>query len=550
MAKALWPDASEDVAANRLRVSLSRLKVALGPILVIDRPTIRLVGADISVDLWELEQVLLEALDEVEPSRQLELLSAHSHLLRDLSWRRFEDIDSSGTLTSWNRVCRKAIHQMAEVASTQKDSKSVELAWQLMCDRGDFEPQICIQFLECQKSSASLEEGFRLIKRVAKACRVGTESARFQEIAQHYRNLSASGLATSSLTPSKCQLIGSALLGKVAMHAESLSRVLTEPDVALHMQSNPVEQLSIFDLVQSHLLKGTSAWVSVELSRLRIFYVLYNSHRVIEISKGLLESDLTPAQRIDVLLYCSFAQFIIRRWDQAMASIQDAGALAISRGTQSQQERCQITKAAYLWHLGKVDEARAIYDSLLGMPVLSNDEVFGSSHALIRLNYGILECVWGEVHEAKHHLELAYEERQAMNFARRSPLLLSVLGFVCAKTGDVSRAVDFSIEGLKLSYGRESSRDGQMNMEWACGVLALSNFRAEAKGVMDWVNEWRIRTEHTRSVCEERYADSLGLRDIDGTLPQLDGSSEYRQVLRLLIKCLRQLQKNTASSLI
>jgi hypothetical protein len=63
---------------------------------------------------------------------------------------------------------------------------------------------------------------------------------------------------------------------------------------------------------------------------------------------------------------------------------------------------------------------------------------------------------------------------------------------------------------------------------------------------MGWINLWRIRTLHSRSVSELRYYDSLGLDEFQGGELQISEDEEYRVVMGFLIKLLRRVQENCA----
>ncbi len=542
MARLIWPGEVPEVASNRLRVSLTRIKSLLGGAVIANRQSIRLAGVSASVDLWEHEASLLEALDEVEPEHQAELILAQEAAVRAVGWREFAEMDLTGAMKGWDEVCRKALRRVAIVAAGGQDWPAVDLVWQIMRDRGDFDVQVGERFLDAHHARGSLPGALHTVKSAAVAAGIELESEPLRALRKYGQSLHTSEAPETGLQASHAQLLGSALLSRLECHAEALAPLLVTEEVRLQMQSAPVEQIQILDEMQAHLAEDHLAWSELEYARLNAYHTLYNADKVIEISESLLRRDLPASRAAGAWGYYSFSLFIQRRWEDAMHACHEAVRYAELEDSASLRETFLLMEGAYLWHQGKVDEARRIYDSFLERYAGTDDLVLGVTFAVTQGNYGIIELVFGDIEEARRRIDLAYAARKRFNLTRHMPVILSVMGIVYGRTGEVSRGVDFAIEGLKLTYARGSSREAQLNMEWASGLLVLGGLRAEAYAVLRWVDSWRRETQHTRSVCEERFCAMLGLGEFDADPPQLDPGAEYRQVMGFLIKCLRRVQ--------
>ncbi|ARU39780.1 hypothetical protein CCB80_00915 [Armatimonadetes bacterium Uphvl-Ar1] len=98
MAAALWPGELPDVSANRLRVSLNRVRGLLGHHLDTDRERVRLSGISVVVDVWEADDRLREILDEVDHKHQLAMLAGVKAELESRGWRQFLGLDRGGRL--------------------------------------------------------------------------------------------------------------------------------------------------------------------------------------------------------------------------------------------------------------------------------------------------------------------------------------------------------------------------------------------------------------------------------------------------------------------
>jgi tetratricopeptide (TPR) repeat protein len=548
MARQLWPGEPDEVAANRLRVSLNRVKALFGSALFADRRSVQLSGVSLQLDLQEKLAELQEVFDEVDPNHQFHLLKGFAEDIREVSWRDFSDLDSSGVLKEWDQACRTAISRLMDHAVQTKEWEAVDFVWDLMCRRGELDPLVCERLLDAFSARGSVEEGLRKVRAAAAEAGVQESDAVFQSLKKYSRTLKESGPKNQAFQTAHFSLLGGALLNQIDRHAEGLAALIVMPEVQLHMQAVPSAYLQILEATISHLEPGSATWIDVQAARLSVYASLYDNEGVFEVCQALFPCELTPIRASMIRMHYSFSLFQLRQWDEAISSIHLAQQLALQGGETSRYEICLNTEAAYLWHLGRVDEACKIYDEYLAKHAESPDFTMRVNGIISRLNYAIIELTFGEISKAKHHAEFVYGERLRFSLSRVMPSLLCLLGVINARTDEVNQGILYAIDGLKLTYARSSSREGQINMEWASGILVVGGLRHEAWQVMNWVNEWRKETHHTRSVCEQRYADSLGLHEFAGSKPLFTGTEAYREVMRFLIKCLRRVQNSAPSA--
>lgn len=547
-ARLLWPGESDEVAANRLRVSLNRVKALFGTALFADRRSISLTGVMLQVDLLEKLEELQEVFDEVDPNHQFHLLKGFAEDIRDVAWREYADIDSSGVLKDWDQACRNAIGRLMDHAVQTKDWEAVDFVWDLKYQRGELDPQVCERLLDAFSARGSVEEGMRKVRAAASEAGVQESDAVFQSLKKYSRALKESKPKNQAFQTAHFSLLGAALLNQIEMHAEALGALIVMPEVQLHMQAVPSAYLQILETALDHLEPKSATWIEVQAARLSVYASLYDNEGVSEVCQALFPCELTPLRASMTRMHYSFSLFQLRKWDEAISSIRLAQQLALQAGETARYEICLNNEAAYLWHLGRVDEACKIYDEYLAKHSESPDFTVRINGIICRLNYAIIELSFGDISKARHHVEFVYGERLRFNLSRVMPSLLCLLGVIYARTDEVNQGVLYAIDGLKLTYARSSSREGQINMEWASGILVIGGLRHEAWQVMNWANEWRKETQHTRSVCEQRYADSLGLQEFEGTKPLFAGTEAYREVMRFLIKCLRRMQNSAPAA--
>jgi hypothetical protein len=204
-----------------------------------------------------------------------------------------------------------------------------------------------------------------------------------------------------------------------------------------------------------------------------------------------------------------------------------------------------VTEGAFLWHVGEAEKARVIYDDFLTTFDPNQSTFIGLNWAIVQSNYGVVELIFGDIGEARRRVDLSFGMRDRINMEQTVPMLLCLMGVVYGRCGDIEEGVDHAVEGLKLTYWRGSSREGQINLEWTCGLLVVGGFRLEAYSLMEWVRIWRERTGHIRSVAELRFEESLGLDDLKGAPSLLNSDQAYREVMSFAIRLLRRIQGRT-----
>lgn len=545
MAAALWPGELPDVSANRLRVSLNRVRGLLGHHLDTDRERVRLSGIAIQVDVWEAEDRLREILDEVDHKHQLAMLAGAVGELQNRGWRQFLGLDRGGSLKSWDQICRTGLSRMGELAADQRDWELVDLAWRASIARGDFDRVLSEQFLVAHDERGILDTGFKEVRQSAVALEIDLESEEFVSVRNFWQKLRESDLRGGGFRSSHFQLLGRSMIDHVDRHADLLAELMTGLEVQAQMLSSPAESLELMDRVQRELEVGSKNWVAIEVARLLCYSTLYDSQQMIAIGEGLLKYELTPHQAGRTWMSLSFALFQLRRWDEAFVAIRSGQKVTREAGFEDRYQVGLVTEGAFLWHVGEVEKARAIYNDFLTAFDPDQSTFIGLNWAIVQSNYGVVELIFGDIREARRRVDLSFGMRDRINMEQSVPMLLCLMGVVFGRCGDIEEGVDHAVEGLKLTYWRGSSREGQINLEWTCGLIVLGGYRLEAYSLMEWVKDWRQRTGHIRSVAELRFEASLGLDDLKGTQSLLKSDQAYREVMSFTIKLLRRIQGRT-----
>lgn len=542
MARALWPEESEHVASNRLRVTLTRLRSLLGASFEVNRSSVRLIEIDVSCDLWEEERKIREALDEIDLNEQLAMLTSRSTSLRSTSFREVHHLSLDRGLAEWDEICRSAICRTAELAALEGDWNRVDLAWHWMRDRGDLLNPVCERFLDANLARGTLGEGIRIVKRAAQEEQLDQDAKTLRRITLYGQQLQARSNEKGDYDTSHFQTVGNALLSHLDRCANGLAEIMSIPEVQLKFQATPEIYISILEGISGHLAVGEESWVRIQSAKLAAFASLYDYDRVIETCHSLFPHRMAPLQETVAWMHYSFSHFQLRHWEEAFTTITRAQEHALNAADPTRFDICKLAEGSYLWHIGKFELAREIYDQYLEKHANSEDFTAGVNRAICYANYAIIELVFGDLDKAKHYAELAYSERQKFDLSRHLPLLLALLSVIKARDGDLDMAIEHAVESMKLTYQRGSSREGQINMEWICGVMVVVGQREEAWQILTWVNNWRKQTRHVRSVCETRFVESLQLHEFSEHETTFFETHNLRDVMRFQIKCLRRAQ--------
>ncbi|MCU0315063.1 MAG: hypothetical protein MUC92_00560, partial [Fimbriimonadaceae bacterium] len=321
LAQLLWPLEDRDTAANRLRVSLNRLKAVLGDCLVADRNSIRLANLSVRLDIWEIEASLREALDEVDLERQMLELTSFSPALKDRAWQEFADLDPGETFSRWNETCRTCLQRMTTIAKGASDWPAVEKVWKLMRDRGDFDVTICEAFLISRDTTGSLREGHRELLRLAQTHELSPANEPLKGLNKLAQDLRDQSQKTRLLNPTHSQLVGNALFSNLSVCATDFAELLLKTEVEYELQSKPIEYIKILETIEEQLVPESDTWIRLLLALQAVNGTLYNYEKVFEISERLLQCELTGEQASKALMVYSFSLFHVRRWDEALAAV-------------------------------------------------------------------------------------------------------------------------------------------------------------------------------------------------------------------------------------
>ncbi|ARU39781.1 hypothetical protein CCB80_00920 [Armatimonadetes bacterium Uphvl-Ar1] len=434
---------------------------------------------------------------------------------------------------------------MGELAADQRDWELVDLAWRASIARGDFDRVLSEQFLVAHDERGILDAGFKEVRQSAVGLEIDLESEEFVAVRNFWQKLRESDLRGGGFRSSHFQLLGRSMIDHVDRHADLLAELMTGLEVQAQMLSSPAESLELLDRVQRELEVGSKNWVAIEVARLLCYSTLYDSQQMIAIGEGLLKYELTPHQAGRTWMSLSFALFQLRRWDEAFVAIRSGQKVTREAGFEDRYQVGLVTEGAFLWHVGEAEKARVIYDDFLSAFDPDQSTFIGLNWAIVQSNYGVVELVFGDIQEARRRVDLSFGMRDRINMEQSIPMLLCLMGVVYGRCGDIEEGVDHAVEGLKLTYWRGSSREGQINLEWTCGLLVLGGFRMEAFSLMEWIKDWRQRTGHFRSVAELRFEASLGLDDLKGAQSLLSSDQAYREVMSFTIKLLRRIQGRT-----
>jgi len=535
----LYPDEEYEISGNRLRVALVRFKKFLGNTIVSEGDRLRLDFDQIEVDVLLLRANLQDIHDEVDAQEEFEQLTKLGPRLSEEVLPDVSELWAVSWQESWRRECTNWLTRLYNLAVHQNDWKVASEAarWNIGHDQS---ANAWEMYLKAQHKLGNIESALR---EVTLAERLGQLS---EPDSQHISKIAAQ-ICEQNPEPSerwtRDELVD---LGKM------FARAITDSpdDAAAFMHCFGAEREFfrdrtrflpfIFELSNSKLSENWEIF-----TRLRMIDAIYDDWRgVLRETERLLEMNLSQAQRGRVNFSRSFALFTGRDFDGALACIREAICICQEVGDELRSINCQAAEGSYIWHIGDHERAIEIYAKSIKELKKFDKGVSRSNIGVIWSNLATIHVIdrdWERAREAVKGASAMLEiEPNETIFA----MFNTVAGLVEVERGNWKKGTDLLSDGLKRGYRRKSSREQQLGLEWAAGALDLVGFRSDALALLEWVDAWRIRTSHGRSVSEKRYADNIARGERAKVGSKIDPNEDSKKVIQYAVGRLREAEAN------
>lgn len=546
LAREVWRDEEFSVSSNRLRVSLNRLRKMLGACLVASRDDVNLVDVEIEWDYLEIERRILVTLDEVDQEVEFTNLCQVAHIIQESISDQLSFHHLSQIRYTWRWRCVLTFRRISELGVLLERYEWVETAFRAGLVHQILDTSTWQSFLVALNQMGRLDEGVREVRRVAREMESVNEldfAVELKEFSDHLRL--SGGSEEAAARRSQALAIGETILESLADSPEVMARVLREPVIEARFVRKGSSVLPIVEDLVTGLESESEAWIGACLQRIAIVSSLYDAPRTIELSERLLESPVADSSRGKVLFYYAFALFQVRRWEEALGAIREAqNYYKTPDGFDYRYYSSRQTEGSILWHMGEWQLALELYQEHIDKFGDSKEIYPTMNNVITRSNMAIVEMIFADINRARDYIEWSCTEVVRLKFDALLSMFLPVLGVVRARTGNLEDAIETCIDGMKRTYSRGVSREGQCCLEWVSGVIFAGGKPAEAKAILDWTDQWRQATGHTRSVAELKFVHDMFPGQEFKREVEIDPNESYRNVMTYTVSQLRDIQSS------
>ncbi|QYK53112.1 MAG: hypothetical protein KF824_12755 [Fimbriimonadaceae bacterium] len=544
----LYPDDEYEVSGNRLRVALVRLKKQLGDALQVDRDQLKLNLDLIDVDAIAIQKALQESGDEIDERDELQRLSG---LLPKFK----EDLLSEGSglwLLSWQESWRKlCLDQLMRLYDLYSDNKQWTLGTEASSAALTHDPSsisIWQKYLRSLYELDRIDQGIREIGLAKEASDISKEEA--AGLFDFCNSLAVPGPDVANRwTEDELIVLGRMFARGIEDSPEDAAAFFTSRGAEGEFNRDRMAYLKfLLQLTESGQLSK-----SQEIdTRIRVLEAVHGKENdwkiVLEQTEILMKMDMNLIQRARVGFVRSFAQFQGRDFEGAIATIQDAVITSEKSGDFLRAVNCRVSEGSFRWHIGEFEKALELY--MLGITELGQSDrpLVRSNLSVIWSNTTAVYVILADWENAYNATQKAFEALEREPNENMRPMFHALVGIVSCQRGDWSKGVDYISDGLRRAYRRGASRDQQISMEWAIGALSFAGMQKDVVALLDWVNSWRHKTGHTRSVAEQKYVDRLIGRYQLKPGERIDPNESAKKVMSYLISRLREAEAQSRNS--
>lgn len=540
-AKDLYPEEDYEISGNRLRVALTRFKKMVGGALIIGRADLALDISQINVDYVELKKRIQASADLIDPSDELEALTA---ILPQLGMPLLPDISELWVRhwqEEWRAETKRVLKRLAHLANEAGN-------WQLISDTYQTALKLELNDVELWKSYLrslttidELDRGIRDFKAASKLEEFNWDSSLVEELKQYIAELKTGQFDVENRwTDSQLIHLGRLLARAIEDTPKDAASFFMTPGATREFARDPSTYVQfLYDLVATDEVMGEieqdMRLLIIDAEGLR-----YNWKAVIQQTDNLLAQEMEPPRRARTFFGRSFAFFQGRDFESAVTMIQESAAIYRGLDDYVKTMNCQAVEGSFRWHMGEYEKALAMYAEVRKALLLQDNPLAWANYAINWANTCTVYIILGDW---KNALMATNEVFTALGSEPNENMLAmfhTLAGLTYIANEETQKGIDLLVDGLKRSFRRGSSREQQIGLEWAAGALFFRGYIAEANSVLDWVENWRKETQHERSVAENHYADRIKRESGRIKSVKLDPSEDNKRVIGYVINLLRK----------
>ena len=287
--------------------------------------------------------------------------------------------------------------------------------------------------------------------------------------------------------------------------------------------------------------QGSQGWIFAKIRLLQLLASLNHTQPVLDLMDELKQFDLSPAQEATMNVYGSFIFFVVRRWDEAVASIERGVQLWTELGEHTFAGRCCTNRGSFLLHQARFDEALEDYARALKVDEGSEELNAVIARAIVRSNTGLLRVFREEEYLAEPLYQSALDVMAPLRYEHTLPMLLPAYGYVLYYRHRSEMGIEAMIEGLRFSYRKDHERAQQIALDFAAAMFIVAERFDTGRRLFEYAERWRESTLHTRSIAEDRFLQRFLRMCPESSKPMVNHNTPVAEVLSDVIRRLRSL---------
>lgn len=506
--RVLWPEEQSSVAANRLRVALTRMRSGLGPVLIESSHGLSLDWNLISCDYHEVIESERDSRSNVATADELQALAA---LLPALSQTLFAFEDEP-----WQKEAREAwqawaggiLLHLADLAHLLGDQHLTEKAVEAGLTHLPAEPKLWVHLLRLGDAQGQGDQALKRLQAAQKAYSIQDPvlSKWIEQIQQSQADVFS---PQKPLTPDELEFAGSLIEVLIEKQPDLARQVLGSPETRTSAGRSPRLMHSLLLKVIENPAEHDLHWERCVARTIGLKAWLNDHQGVLTLAPGLLERTKEPLIQRAVWNAVGTAKSLIRDWPGAMEAIEQTILLAVQMQDEVDVCSSKGTKATCLWLQGHFEESLALFDETLPKLAQMRSER-AEFERLIGLGHrAFIPVMQGDFATGREWLEDSMTQRQNSGLNVPAGLQTSCLAMVKTWLGEREGMTKLMHMGLIEAFQSESDRFRLISLEFCAGALIALGDPSYGWMILAKTDEWRKEILHPRAPAEEQLIKKL-----------------------------------------
>jgi len=514
VAALLWPDVEGEVSANRLRVSLVRLKEAVGEDAIdAGKATLRLAPDHFDSDLAAIEQLERASHMAAVASEELRLVMDLLGTVSEEFLAGWDALWVDEHRYRWEGVRRDARARAAALAFRLDDYElATELAGEALAD-DEQDVSMWATYLRATAKLGRTNEAlahFSAARKRLKEQGLDEFPASLRELARSVHDgLLGPDSPRRTLRPEVADLLLEAICATMDDAPDLLVPLLISPKMRYESYVRPEISVEILQAIFDRTEGNSEERCKLASNAMRAHAALNRTDPVIELGEWVFDNSTNVKERCAAKTQRAFAHFIKRDYASAFRDAELAIIVAKEGNDKFNEMVAEAQKASFSWHQGRLEEALELYEAPRHYFETCGDSM-GPLNALSTVaNAGFVYYFLKDFQQSAEVLEKAMTQARIVGF----PTLIMMSGFYYGydihKMGRTAEGVRQCTASLTSAYRAGQWRNIQIGLDIVARFMMDFGHASAALGLLEANERYREAHEHVWSVAEMTVVDEI-----------------------------------------